>query len=156
MPFRAQANGSATVARSRGRSGGSGIRFFVAIGGHGRPLGVGAGERVVAVQQVVLAEVLEPLEAPPALAAREDRTEEHPVALARRRAAGPASGPTSASTPTGSWPRTHGVRARGSPLKNVRASVPQMPHASTRSRAPAGSSLGSSVSRTSTAFDGES
>ena len=33
MPFSAQANGSATVARSEGSSGGSGIRFFMAIGG---------------------------------------------------------------------------------------------------------------------------
>src|SRR4030095_16502250 len=63
-----------------------------------------------------------------------------------------ASGPTSASTPTGSWPSTQGAGARGAPLKNVRASVPQIPHASTRRIAPRGSSLGSSVSRTSTAF----
>ena len=33
IPFSAHANGSATVARSDGRSCGSGIRFFVAIGG---------------------------------------------------------------------------------------------------------------------------
>ena len=33
IPFSAQANGSATVARSLGSSGGSGMRFFVAIGG---------------------------------------------------------------------------------------------------------------------------
>ena len=33
MPFSAHANGSATVARSVGSSGGSGIRFFIAIGG---------------------------------------------------------------------------------------------------------------------------
>src|SRR4029453_18967679 len=63
-----------------------------------------------------------------------------------------ASGPTSWSTPTGSWPSTHGAGARGSPLKNVLASVPQIPQASTRRIAPRGSSLGSSVSRTSTAF----
>ncbi len=35
MPLSAQANGSATVARSDGRSCGSGIRFFIAIGGTG-------------------------------------------------------------------------------------------------------------------------
>src|SRR4029453_11372175 len=63
-----------------------------------------------------------------------------------------ASGPTSWSTPTGSWPSTHGAGARGSPLKNVLASVPQMPQASTRRIAPRGSSLGSSVSRISTEF----
>ena len=33
IPFSAHANGSATVARSDGSSGGSGIRFFIAIGG---------------------------------------------------------------------------------------------------------------------------
>ena len=32
-PFSAYANGSATVARSEGRCGGNGMRFFVAIGG---------------------------------------------------------------------------------------------------------------------------
>src|SRR5262245_19711528 len=63
-----------------------------------------------------------------------------------------ASGPTSWSTPTGSCPSTQGAGARGSPLKNVLASVPQIPQASTRRIAPRGSSLGSSVSRTSTAF----
>ena len=93
MPFSAHANGSATVARSDGRSAGSGIRFFVAIGGTGRVVRVGAGERVVAVQQVVLAQVLEPLEAPTALAAREDRAEEHAVALLRPPAAARPPGP---------------------------------------------------------------
>ncbi len=48
---------------------------------HRRPLGVRPGEGVVPVQQVVLAQVLEPLHTPPALAAREDRAEEHAVAL---------------------------------------------------------------------------
>ena len=43
-------------------------------------LRVGAEERVIAVQQVVLAQVLEPLDAPSALAAGEDRSEEHAVA----------------------------------------------------------------------------
>src|SRR5206468_6366742 len=33
IPFNAQANGSATVARSEGSSGGSPMRFFVAMGG---------------------------------------------------------------------------------------------------------------------------
>ena len=33
MPLRAHANGSAIVATSDGRSGGRGIRFFIAIGG---------------------------------------------------------------------------------------------------------------------------
>ena len=54
--------------------------------------------------------------------------------------------------PTGSWPSTQGAGARGSPLKKVRASVPQMPQASTRRMAPRGSSAGSSASRTSTWF----
>ena len=33
IPFSAHAKGSATVARSEGRSGGSGMRFLTAIGG---------------------------------------------------------------------------------------------------------------------------
>ena len=153
MPFSAQANGSATVARSDGQVVRERDQVLHRDRRHRRLLRVGAGERVVAVQQVVLAEVLEAVEAPAALAAREDRAEEHPVALASRRAAAPRPGPTCSSTPTGSWPSTHGAGALGSPLKNVRASVPQMPHASTRRIAPAGSSSGSSASRTSTAFD---
>ena len=47
----------------------------------GGVVGVRARERVVSVQQVVLAQVLEALGAPTALAAREDRAQEHAVAL---------------------------------------------------------------------------
>src|SRR4029453_3858876 len=66
-PFSAQANGSATVARSEGR--------------HVRALGGGAGKGVVAIEEVVRAEVLEPVHAPAALAAREDGAEEYAVPL---------------------------------------------------------------------------
>src|SRR6266566_2192201 len=61
-----------------------------------------------------------------------------------------ARGPTSSRTPTGSWPSIHGEGALGSPLKNVRASVPHIPQASTLSTAPSGSTSGSGVLRIST------
>ena len=81
IPFSAHANGSATVARSLGSSGGSGIRFFVAIGGTPARSAYAPGNGLVPVEQMVLAEVLEPFHAPTALAAREDRAEEDAVAL---------------------------------------------------------------------------
>ena len=80
IPFSAHANGSATVARSEGSSGGQRDQVLRRDRRHAGHLGVRAGERVVAVQQVVLAQVLEPLEAPAARPAGEDRAEEHPVA----------------------------------------------------------------------------
>src|SRR5439155_4497956 len=50
------------------------------LGGHRRevrPVGVRARERLVAVQQVLITQVLEAVEAQSALAAREDRAQEH-------------------------------------------------------------------------------
>ena len=93
MPFSAQANGSATVARSDGQVVGQRDQVLDGDRRHGGELRVRARERVVPVEQVALAEVLEALAAPPALAAREDRAQEHAVALGRPRRAASASGP---------------------------------------------------------------
>ena len=49
--------------------------------GHRRVLRVGAGVGVIAVQQVLVAQVLEALHAEPAATARQDRAQENPVAL---------------------------------------------------------------------------
>src|SRR2546421_529716 len=46
-----------------------------------RVVRIGAGVRIVAVQQVLITEVLETFRAPPALPARQDRPEKNPIAL---------------------------------------------------------------------------
>src|SRR5262245_33952859 len=151
MPFSAQANGSATVARSDGRSAGNGMRFFVAIGGTAAHSAYAPGNGSYPYRRWCSHRFWNP--------SMHQRHSPH-VRIEPRKTRSPgetpgrstASGPTSSSTPTGSWPSTHGAGAFGSPLKNVRASVPQMPQASTRRTAPRGSTLGSSASRTSTAF----
>src|SRR5262245_20947075 len=151
MPFSAQANGSATVARSDGRSAGSEMRFFVAIGGTAAHSAYAPGNGSYPYRRWCSQRFWNP-----------SRHQRHSpqVRIEQRNTRSPgetpvgsaASGPTCSSTPTGSCPSTQGAGAFGSPLRNVRASVPQMPQASTRRIAPRGSSLGSSVSRTSTAF----
>src|SRR5262245_40156598 len=151
MPLSAQAKGSATVARSEGRSAGSGMRFFVAIGGTAAHSAYAPGKGSYPYRRWSSHRFWKPSmhhrHSPQVrIDPRNTRTPgETPGGST-------ASGPTSSSTPTGSWPSTQGAGAFGSPLKNVRASVPQMPQASTRRTAPRGSTLGSSASRISTAF----
>ena len=50
-------------------------------GGHRRVLSVRTRKRVVAIEQVMVAEILKALGAPAAFAARQDRAEKNPIAL---------------------------------------------------------------------------